>query len=118
VVSLMRPDAGRCFAAPQKGSHVTESRYQRSQGCAFRALHRRLWVGGPSRSTVVLEGSVVLVWLALDTPSTLHEMAERIGQAWPSLNDVQLSEIQEALDLLYSHRLVEIAGLEAEGDRG
>lgn len=57
------------------------------------------WVG--------IEGSALFVWLMLDQPASVGELAERIRTVWPELGEISAPDVQAAIDSLVDAGLVE-----------
>ncbi len=85
-------------------------RYRRRPGCVSRALHDHGWVGRSGQVTIALEQSALLVWVALEAERSVDELATAIRHTWPELGRVQESEVQEALDALVEHGIVDALG--------
>lgn len=109
--------------------------YRRRPRSVFRVLEGRALIAAPGHSTVGVEGSAVLVWVAFDeepttrseptTPSepkpahdhpwvTSAELTARINGSWPELADVSESDVEGALVALVDHGLVERELLEGQ----
>lgn len=80
--------------------------YRRRSGCVSRALSGRGWVAAPGRSTIVIEGSALFVWLVLDVESSVDELTAEIRATWPELGTVSTSAVQDALDALVDNGVV------------
>ena len=90
------------------------TRYRRQPRCVFRVLQGRCWIGGPGRSTIGIQGSALFVWTVLEAESSADELATEIRRTWPELGEVRTSDVQDALDVLVTHDLVERTGLPAD----
>lgn len=82
-------------------------RYRRAQRTVFRVLDGRVWVGGVGRDTLGIEGSGLFVWLVLDVPASVGEMADEIRDTWPELGAIATEDVQVAVDSLVGAELVE-----------
>ena len=82
-------------------------RYQRAPRTVFRALHGRGWVGAPGHETVGIEGSALFVWLVLDAPASPEKLTDQIRSVWPELGEIEVSEVQAAIEALVKAGLVE-----------
>lgn len=66
-------------------------------------------------STIGIEGSALFVWLVLEVESSAAELASEIHHTWPELGEVRTSEVEDALDALIAHGVVEATGHRASG---
>ena len=82
-------------------------RYRRAPRAVFRALHGRGWVGAPGHETVGIEGSALFVWLVLDAPASAEKLTDQIRSVWPELGEIQVPEVQAAIEALVEAGLVE-----------
>lgn len=80
----------------------------------FRALHGRAWVGAPGRDTVGIEGSALFVWLVLDEPASVDDLAEQIRTVWPELGEIQVAEVKAGVDSLVEAQLVDMVARPAD----
>jgi hypothetical protein len=61
-------------------------------------------------STICIGGSALFVWLVLEVESTAAELATEIRHTWPELGEVRTSDVQDALDALMTHDVIEVSG--------
>ena len=54
-----------------------------------------------------IEGSALFVWLVLDVTASAEQLTDQIQSVWPELGEIQVSEVQAAIEALVEAGLVE-----------
>jgi hypothetical protein len=80
-------------------------RYRRADDLVWRSAPDRVLLqridGPPETAATDLLGDVAYVWLAIDTPATLAELAERLADA-----DVDVADLDGDVQYLLVHALI------------
>ncbi len=68
-------------------------------------------IQSPDGRRLALTGAAALAWMALATPATIPELAQRVEAAWPELGPIDHATAIEAVETLATAELLGPPGL-------